>query len=55
MGFTPRDVNEMSVWQFVSAWEGYVKHHSGGKAKMSEKESDDLFGWLQRQEAEGRL
>ena len=49
MGMTPQDVNKMTVWQFIAAWEGYVKHHSGDD-KMTEKESQDLFDWLQSQE-----
>ncbi|QWY83571.1 tail tube protein [Rhizobium phage RHph_X2_26] len=55
MGFTPDQVNNMSIWQFVAAWDGYAKHHSGDKQKMSDKESDELFGWLKAQEDAGNL
>lgn len=47
MGFTPQEVNAMTIWQFVAAWEGYAKHHSGADEKMSDKESAELFEWLQ--------
>lgn len=53
MGFTPQQVNEMSIWQYVTAWEGYVKHHSGDEEKMSSKESEELFAWLETQDFSG--
>ena len=49
MGFTPREVNEMSMWQFLAAFDGYVKAQ-GGEEKMSNAEADELFQWLQSKE-----
>ncbi|WP_323034106.1 GTA-gp10 family protein [Pararhodobacter sp.] len=44
MGFTPQEVGEMSLWQFLAALDGYAKAHdpkSGQKLKAGEK--DDLW------------
>jgi hypothetical protein len=49
MGFTPQHVNEMSMWQFLAAVDGYVKAQ-GGEEKMSNAEADELFNWLQSKE-----
>ena len=49
MGFTPQQVNAMSMWQFLAAVDGYVRAQ-GGEDKMSSKEADDLFAWLQSKE-----
>lgn len=46
MGFTPQEVGKMSMWQFMAAVDGYVKAQGGGE-KMSNKEADELFEWLQ--------
>ncbi|MDW9473609.1 MULTISPECIES: hypothetical protein [Sinorhizobium] len=47
MGFTPQQVNAMSMWQFAAAFDGYVKANGGGEEKMSNAEADDLWKWLQ--------
>lgn len=46
LGFTPQQVNGMSMWQLLAAVEGYAKAKNGDNAKMSDKEADDLFEWL---------
>lgn len=48
MGFTPQQVNAMSVWQFRAAFEGFIAANDpdAGK-KLSEVEADDLFEWIQ--------
>ncbi|MBO9100001.1 MULTISPECIES: gene transfer agent family protein [unclassified Rhizobium] len=46
MGFSPQQINEMTVWQFMAAFDGYVKHHSDEGEKLSEKDADELFEWL---------
>ncbi|WP_313760167.1 hypothetical protein [Rhizobium sp.] len=50
LGFTPQQVNVMSMWQFMAAVEGYVKANSGEDTKMSDREADDLFEWLKSKE-----
>ncbi len=49
MGFTPQQVNDMSMWQFNAALEGYVEANSAddGAGKLSEKEADELWEWMQ--------
>lgn len=42
MGFTPNQINEMSLWQFLAAVEGYAKAHSSDEG-LSEKEADELW------------
>lgn len=40
----------MSMWQFHAAVEGYVKAHSDDDGKLSSKEIDDMWVWLQSKE-----
>lgn len=49
MGFTPQQVNEMSMWQFNAALEGYVEANiAGDKAgKMSDGEAEEIWEWMQ--------
>jgi hypothetical protein len=49
MGFTPQQVNDMSMWQFMAAFDGYARAN-GAKDKMSNAEADDLWKWLQEKE-----
>jgi hypothetical protein len=42
MGYTPQQVGEMSLWQFVAAVEGYAKANSSDEG-LSAKEADDLW------------
>jgi hypothetical protein len=47
MGFTPQDVNRMSVWQYMAAMEGYRQAHDPDAAKeLSGSEADELWEWL---------
>jgi hypothetical protein len=46
MGYSPQQVNAMSMWQFTAAVDGYVKAN-GGEDKMSSAEADELWNWLQ--------
>ena len=47
MGFTPQQVNAMSMWQYFSALNGYIDANtSSDKKKMSQDEAEDLFDWL---------
>ncbi len=47
MGFSPQQVDDMSVWQFMSAWSGFVKANDpkAGEA-LSEDEAQELFEWV---------
>lgn len=47
MGFTPQQVNEMSMWQYFAALHGYIEANSPKEAnKLSESEAEDLFDWI---------
>jgi hypothetical protein len=50
MGFSPQAVNEMSMWQFRAAFDGYQTHHTGGDQKLSGADADELWEWLQSKE-----
>jgi hypothetical protein len=48
MGFSPQQVDRMSVWQFMAALEGFVSAHDpDGEKRLTEGEKDDLWQWLQ--------
>ncbi len=49
MGFTPQEVNGMSVWQFLAAADGYIQANSSeeGGSRLTEAEKDELFEWVQ--------
>lgn len=47
MGFSPQQVDAMSLWQFMSAYNGYVQANSSGSNKLTESQKDDLFEWLE--------
>ncbi len=48
MGFSPAEVDRLSLWQLSAAWNGYVAAHSNqqGGAKLSATEVDELFAWI---------
>jgi len=46
MGFTPQEVDQMSVWKFLAAWEGYVKANSPEDNGLSTSEVDELWDWI---------
>ncbi len=48
MGFTPQQVNDMSMWQWFAALNGYIAAHtSKGGDKLTEAEAEDLFAWIE--------
>lgn len=48
MGFTPQQVNDMSMWQFMAAVDGYIKANSTDEpGKLDGSEVDDIWEWLQ--------
>lgn len=56
MGFTPQQVDAMSMWQFRAALNGYVEANSPkGGEKLSETEAADLFDWIDAPDARGAL
>ncbi|MDQ0996875.1 hypothetical protein QFZ34_002057 [Phyllobacterium ifriqiyense] len=47
MGFTPQEVNAMSMWQFLAALEGYIKANSPeDTGKLTESEKDEMADWI---------
>jgi len=47
MGFSPQQVDQMSVWQFFAAMDGWVAANSGSEGGLTEAEKDDLWDWMQ--------
>ncbi len=46
MGFTPQQVNLMSMWQFMAAVDGYVEANTADDGSLTTKEIDELWDWL---------
>jgi len=48
MGFTPQEIDRMSIWQYAATIDGFNAAHDpdAGKA-LSEAERDDLWEWMQ--------
>lgn len=56
MGFTPQQVDDMSMWQFFAALNGYIAANSPKEGnKLTESEADDLFAWIERDSVPGKL
>lgn len=56
MGFTPRDVDDMSMWQFFAALNGYIEANTPKQGnKLSDAEAGDLFDWIERDAVAGVL
>lgn len=47
MGYSPQQVDAMSVWQFNAALQGYVKANSVEDKKLSASEKAALFDWIE--------
>lgn len=49
VGFTPQQVNAMSLFQYQAAIDGYVEAHSSddGAGKLSESDADEIWDWMQ--------
>lgn len=47
-GFTPQQVDQMSIWQFNAAIVGWIKANSPAKDELTEEQRDELFDWLER-------
>lgn len=47
MGYTPQQVNDMSLWQFMAAVDGYIAANTPENERgLSDKEKDELWNWL---------
>lgn len=47
MGFTPQDVDRMSVWQFSAALNGFIRANSSkDDKKLSEAERSEISDWI---------
>ncbi|MCF6126068.1 gene transfer agent family protein [Mesorhizobium sp. M7A.F.Ca.CA.001.07.2.1] len=46
MGYSPQQVNGMSIWQFHAVVEGFRKSQSGSDRQLSEADKDALWDWL---------
>jgi len=46
MGFSPQQVDAMSMWQFMAAADGYVKANSSSDNELSSSEVDELWEWI---------
>ena len=47
MGFTPQEVDRMSVWQFMATVDGYMRAHDPENGnKLSKQEADALADWM---------
>lgn len=56
MGFTPREVDRMTIWEFRAAVDGWnrangnAEDSSGsGGGKLSDREKDEIWEWMQEQ------
>lgn len=48
IGFTPQQVDQMSIWQFNAAVAGWVKANTASKESLTEEQKDDLLDWIER-------
>ncbi|MGV3649840.1 MAG: hypothetical protein ACO1OK_00310 [Devosia sp.] len=56
IGFSPQQVDKMSVWQFAAAVNGYAAANAPPrKGQLSEVEKDMIFDWITRQPESPRL
>lgn len=56
MGFTPQQVNQMSLWQWFAALNGYIAANSPRDgSKLTESEADDLFAWIEQDAGGSRV
>jgi len=47
MGFTPQQVNKMSMWQYYSVLYAYIEQNTPkGKEQLTEAELGELSDWL---------
>lgn len=52
MGFTPQQVNDMSMWQYFAALNGYIEANTPKDGnKLTASQADDLFDWIDQGES----
>lgn len=51
VGFTPQEMNDMSLHQMNSVFDGYTNHHQASNGVMTEKVKDELFDMVQEEQA----
>lgn len=51
MGYTPQEVDEMSMHQAKAAFDGYSNHHSAANGRMTEDEKSELFEMVEEAQA----
>lgn len=48
MGCTPQEVNELSMWQYFAALDGFHEANNPDASKeMSAAEVEDVWAWMQ--------
>lgn len=48
MGWTSQQVKAASMWEFFSAWHGYLDANTPqDKGKLTESEAEELFAWIE--------
>jgi hypothetical protein len=52
VGLTPRDVDRLSMWEFMAAVEGWIKANSSedSSGSLGSKEADEIWEWMQQQQ-----
>jgi hypothetical protein len=60
LGFSPQQMDEMGLWQINAVFEGWNKAHAPAESgepghKLSEKEKDDIWAWMQEKEMDDPL
>lgn len=50
MGYSPQQINAMSIWQFMAVLDGYIRHNEPDDGKLSGGEIDDVWKWMQEKE-----
>ena len=51
MGFSPQQIDRMSVWQYLAALDGYIAANNPDAANsLSADEIDELWAWLESKE-----
>lgn len=48
MGYTPREIEDMSLWQFNAVVSAHVSQNN--PSGLTETEADELWDWLQSKE-----
>lgn len=56
MGYTPQEVNAMSMWQWQAALNGFIAANTPkDSGKLSDSEADELFAWIDTPDVAGSL